>query len=49
MKDPSEEFEWTNVTAPIALALLISIAGTLIPGIIPSFLLQFAQQAVKLI
>lgn len=49
MKDPTEEFEWTQVTAPIALSLAISVAGTLIPGIVPSVVLQFAEQAVKLI
>lgn len=49
MKDPKEEFEWVQVTAPIALALFIAAIGTLIPGIIPSSILQFAQQAVKLI
>lgn len=49
MKEPTEEFDWMQVSAPIALALLISVAGSLIPGIIPSIILQFAQQAVKLI
>ncbi|MEI6206949.1 MAG: NADH-quinone oxidoreductase subunit N [Desulfuromonadales bacterium] len=49
MKDPTEEFDWVRVTAPIALALLIAVAGSLIPGIVPSFILQFAQQAVRLI
>ena len=49
MKEPTEEFEWTQVSAPIALSLVISVAGTLIPGIVPSVILQYAQQAVKLI
>lgn len=49
MKDPTEEFEWTHVTAPVALALIIAVAGTLIPGIVPSVILEYAQQAVKLI
>ena len=48
-KPGEEEFDWFKVTAPVALALVVSAAGSLIPGIIPSFLLQFAQQAVKLI
>lgn len=48
-KPGEQEFEWINVTAPIALALVVSAAGSLIPGIIPSYILQFAQQAVKLI
>ncbi len=49
MKEPTEEFEWTQITAPVALALAISVAGSLIPGIVPSILLEYAQQAVKLI
>ena len=49
MKDPTEEFDWVQVTAPITLALIIAVAGSLIPGIVPSFILQFAQQAVRLI
>lgn len=49
MKDATEEFEWTKVTLPIGLALTISVVGSLIPGIVPSVILQFAQQAVKLI
>lgn len=44
-----QEFEWVSVTAPLALALVVSAAGSLIPGIVPSMILQFAQQAVKLI
>jgi len=49
MKDPTEQFDWIKVTAPIALALIIAVAGSLIPGIVPSFILQFAQNAVRLI
>jgi NADH-quinone oxidoreductase subunit N len=49
MKEPTEDFEWTQVSAPIALSLLISVAGSLIPGILPSVILQYAEQAIKLI
>lgn len=49
MKEPTEEFEWTQVTAPVALALIIAVAGSMIPGIVPSVILEYAQQAVKLI
>jgi len=49
MKDPTEEFDWMQVTVPMALCVAISVAGSLIPGIVPSLLLQFAQQAIKLI
>lgn len=49
MKDSTEEFDWMQVTAPMALCVAISVCGTLIPGIVPSSILQFAQQAIKLI
>jgi NADH-quinone oxidoreductase subunit N len=49
MKEPTEDFEWVHVTAPVALALVIAVAGTLIPGIVPSIILEYAQMAVKLI
>jgi NADH-quinone oxidoreductase subunit N len=49
MKDPTEEFDWMQVSAPIALSLIISICGTLIPGVVPSLILQYAQEAIKLI
>jgi len=49
MKDSTEEFDWMQVTAPMALCVAISAIGSLVPGIIPSVILQFAQQAVKLI
>ncbi|MDD5285063.1 MAG: NADH-quinone oxidoreductase subunit N [Desulfuromonadaceae bacterium] len=49
MKDSTEEFDWVQVTGPVALALIIAVAGSLIPGIVPSFILQFAQNAVRLI
>jgi NADH-quinone oxidoreductase subunit N len=48
-KPGDQEFDWVTVSAPVALALVISAAGSLIPGIVPSIILQFAQQAVKLI
>lgn len=48
-KPGDQEFDWVSVSAPVALALVISAAGSLIPGIVPSVILQFAQQAVKLI
>ena len=49
MKDSTEEFDWMQVTVPMALCVAISVAGSLVPGIIPSVILQFAQQAIKLI
>jgi NADH-quinone oxidoreductase subunit N len=47
-KESTEDFAWIQVTAPVALALIIAAAGSLIPGIVPSFILQYAQMAVKL-
>lgn len=49
MKEPTEDFGWIKLTAPVALALVIAVAGSLIPGIVPSIILQFAEMAVKLI
>lgn len=49
MKEPTEEFDWAQASAPLTLSLVISAAGTLIPGVVPSVILQFAQQAVRLI
>jgi NADH-quinone oxidoreductase subunit N len=49
MKDPIEEFDWFKVTPSIAACLCISVAGVLIPGILPATLLQWAQQAVLLV
>ena len=48
-KESTEEFEWVKVSAPVALAIVIAVAGTLIPGIVPSIILEYAQMAVKLI
>ncbi len=47
-KESTEDFAWVQVTAPVAIALIIAAAGTLIPGIVPSIILQYAQMAVKL-
>lgn len=48
-KPGEEQFDWIKVSAPVSLALAISAAGTLIPGIIPSVILDFAQQAVRIL
>jgi NADH-quinone oxidoreductase subunit N len=47
-KDSTEDFEWVQISAPVALALIIAVAGTLIPGVVPSYILQYAQMAVRL-
>jgi NADH-quinone oxidoreductase subunit N len=48
MKEPEEEFDWLKVSPAIALCLLVAVAGVLIPGIVPGFLLELAQKAVLL-
>lgn len=48
MKPADEQFDWVKVSAPVALALMISTVGSLLPGIVPSFVLTFAQSALKL-
>lgn len=49
MKPAENEFDWFSIGAPVSVALAVSAMGTLIPGMIPSCILQFAEQAVKLI
>jgi NADH-quinone oxidoreductase subunit N len=49
MKDPTEEFDWVQITVQMALCVAIAVAGSMILGIVPSLVLQYAQQAVKLI
>jgi NADH-quinone oxidoreductase subunit N len=46
MKDPTEEFEWLKVSPALALCLFISVAGVMIPGIVPGKLLELAQKAI---
>jgi NADH-quinone oxidoreductase subunit N len=46
MKDPVEEFDWLKVTPALALCVLVAVAGVLIPGIVPGYILEFAQKAV---
>ncbi len=46
MKEPVEDFGWLQVTPAIALCLVVSVAGVLIPGVTPGILLELAQKAV---
>ncbi|SNB47601.1 NADH-quinone oxidoreductase subunit N [Geobacter sp. DSM 9736] len=48
MKEPEEEFDWLQVTPGIALCLIVAVIGVLVPGVIPSFLLELAQKAALL-
>lgn len=48
MKDPVEEFDWMKASPAVLLCVLVSVAGVLIPGILPSYLLDLAQKAVLL-
>jgi NADH-quinone oxidoreductase subunit N len=45
MKDPVEEFDWLKVTPSIAACLLLAVAGVLIPGMFPAYILELAQKA----
>lgn len=47
MKPAEEEFGWATLTLPVSIALLISGLGTLVPGIVPSVLLQITQLAIR--
>lgn len=46
MKKPTEEFDWFKVTPTTAFCLLIAVAGVLIPGVVPGFVLELAQKAL---
>ncbi len=46
MKDPVEEFDWLKVTPALGLCVLVAVVGVLVPGIVPGFILDFAQKAV---
>jgi NADH-quinone oxidoreductase subunit N len=46
MKNPVEEFDWIKVTPAFAVCLILAVAGVLIPGVVPGFLLELAQKAV---
>jgi NADH-quinone oxidoreductase subunit N len=46
MKESTEEFSWLKVTPAIAVCIIISVAGVLIPGMVPGTLLSLAQKAI---
>jgi NADH-quinone oxidoreductase subunit N len=46
MKEPEEEFDWVKVSPMVGLAIILSVAGVIIPGVVPSTLLALAQKAV---
>lgn len=48
MKDPVEEFDWLKVTPPVAVSILLSIAGVFTLGIVPGYFLKLAQFALPL-
>jgi len=48
MKDPVEEFDWMKLTPAVAICIIIAVVGVLLPGVVPAFLLNLAQQAVLL-
>ncbi len=46
MKDPTEEFDWAGATPSIAICLLACVGATLVLGIVPGVVLEWAQKAV---
>ena len=46
MKKPTEEFDWLKLSPTMVCCLLIAVAGVLIPGVIPGFVLELAQKAL---
>lgn len=48
MKDPVEEFDWMKLTPAVAICIIIAVVGVLLPGVVPAFLLNLAQQATLL-
>lgn len=48
MKEPVEEFDWLRVSPAIGLAIALSILGVMIPGVVPSYLLELAQKAISM-
>jgi NADH-quinone oxidoreductase subunit N len=46
MKKPEEEFDWFKVSPMVGFAILLCVAGVLIPGVVPSALLTIVQQAI---
>jgi NADH-quinone oxidoreductase subunit N len=47
MKEPEEEFDWLTITPPVILALTLAVAGVLVPGVVPGYLLSLAQRALQ--
>jgi NADH-quinone oxidoreductase subunit N len=45
MKDPVEEFDWLKMTPSLTICVIIAVAGVLIPGIVPGYILELAQKA----
>jgi NADH-quinone oxidoreductase subunit N len=46
MKDPVEEFDWLKVSPAMAICVIVAVAGVLVPGIVPGYILELAQKAV---
>lgn len=46
MKKPEEEFDWFKVSPMVGFAILLCVIGVLIPGVVPSALLNLVQQAI---
>jgi NADH-quinone oxidoreductase subunit N len=47
MKEPNEEFEWASATPAVAICLVLTVAATLVLGVVPGTVLELAQKAVQ--
>jgi NADH-quinone oxidoreductase subunit N len=47
MKEPNEEFEWAGATPAVAICLVLTVAATLVLGVVPGTVLELAQKAVQ--
>jgi len=47
MKDSTEDFDWAKMTPSIAICLLVTVAATLVLGVVPGTILELAQKAVQ--
>ncbi len=45
-KEPTEDFAWVKLSPAFVICLIIAIAGVMIPGVVPSTILELAQKAI---
>jgi NADH-quinone oxidoreductase subunit N len=47
MKESEEDYSWAGMTPAVGLCLLLTVAGTLVLGVVPGTILELAQKAVQ--